>query len=164
MTTYAPYASFVMCVMATSMMGIGRKIISSRPTNFIDEQYIYYLPFCEAFVSNDAMHRQLANVFMDHNQLFIWGSDLKKGLKELVVYYDDHKAELATQGSMKFAAYPPLELNTSIHTAYDKLVPDWRIYAAAPAQPPITKEENERIMAKLKPMLDAIDLLPKAGA
>lgn len=153
---FAPYAFFCLCVTMTSMWGIGRGIISARPTNFIDQQYLFYLPFCRVFVSQDKMHSQLADEFMDDSQLFIWGSDLKRGLREIVSYYEKHSAELKAIGSMSFAEYPPLELMTPIHDAYDKHSPGWRKYAATGPKPPITKEESDKIMARLKPMMDAI--------
>ena len=100
---------------------------------------------------------------MRPKQQFIWAPDLKKALAELVAYYGQHEDELRRRGSMSFARYPPLELQTVIHEVYDVLRPRWRKEALVPEQP-ITPEENERIMAKIKPMMEAFEKERKGRA
>lgn len=57
---------------------------------------------------------------------------------------------------MSFARYPPLELQTVIHDVYDVLRPRWREESLVPEKP-ITPEESARIMAEMKPMMEAME-------
>lgn len=51
--------------------------------------YVYYLPFCMVFTSRDRPHRQLAPLFADLGQAFLWGTDLKDDLAEFPAYCDE---------------------------------------------------------------------------
>lgn len=153
---FAPYAYFALRLTTTFFAGVSLRRIPERPTNIIDLQYLYYLPFCQVFTSGDKLHRELAPLFMRPKQQFVWAPDLKEALAELVVYYGQHEEELRRRGSMDFARYPPLELQTVIHNVYDVLRPRWRKEALVPKHP-ITPEENARIVAEIKPMRDAIE-------
>lgn len=136
--------------------GVGLSLISQRPTNMIDMQYLFYLPFCMVFTSADNLHHELAPLFLKKNQLYVKSDDMQSALRTLVVYYAGHQAELRATGMMGFARYPPLELDTEIHRAYDHLMSGWRTDAVAPPKK-ITPEENARIMERLRPMMEAIE-------
>jgi hypothetical protein len=153
---FAPYAYFALRLTTTFLAGVRFRRLPERPTNIIDLQYLHYLPFCEVFTSGDKLHRDLAPLFMRPKQKFIWAQDLKKGLAEFVAYYAQHEEELRRRGSMSFARYPPLDLQTVIHDVYDALRPRWRKEALVPEKP-ITPEENARIMAKVRPMMEACE-------
>lgn len=155
-SAFAPYAYYSLCLTTTFLAGVSFRLIPERPTSIVDLQYLYYLPFCQVFTSGDKLHRDLAPLFMRPKQQFIWAQDLKKALVEFVAYYGRHEEELRKQGSMSFARYPPLELQTVIHDAYDVLRPRWREEALVP-ETPITPEENARIMSKIKPMMEAFE-------
>jgi hypothetical protein len=153
---FAPYASFALRLTMTFMLAVSLQRIPERPTNVIDLQYLYYLPFCQVFTSGDKLHRDLAPVFMNSNQRFIWGQDLKAALSQFVAHYAQHDEELRKQGMVGFARFPPLELNTVIHDVYDALWPRWRKEALVPHKP-VTPEENARIMAEIRPMIEAFE-------
>lgn len=155
-SAFAPYAYFALRLTTTFLAGVSLRRIPERPTNIVDLQYLYYLPFCQVFTSGDKIHRDLAPLFMRPKQQFIWAPDLKKALGEFVAYYAQHEEELRKRGSMSFARYPPLDLQTVIHDVYDVLRPRWREEALVPEKP-ITPEENARIMAKIRPMMEAFE-------
>ncbi len=159
-SAFAPYAYYSLRLTTTFLAGVSFRIIPERPTNIIDLQYLYYLPFCQVFTSGDKLHRELAPLFMRPKQHFIWAQDLKKALVEFVAYYKQHEDELRARGSMSFARYPPLDLQTVIHDVYDALRPRWREDALLPEKK-ITPEENARIMAQIKPMMDAFNRAQK---
>ena len=53
---YAPYASFVIKIELFFQIAVGASLISaSRPSNRVDIAYLFYLPFCMAFVSSDKL-------------------------------------------------------------------------------------------------------------
>jgi hypothetical protein len=153
---FAPYASYSLHLTMTFLLGVSLGRIPERPTNIIDLQYLYYLPFCQVFTSGDKFHRDLAPLFMGRGQLFIWAQDLKASLREFVTYYEGHQEEIRKQGSMRFARFPPLEMDSVIHAIYDKLRPRWREEALVPEEP-ITPEESARIMAEIRPMIEAFE-------
>jgi hypothetical protein len=145
---FAPYAFYALMVTQLFMLGLSLRLIPDRPTNAVDIQYLYYLPFCMVFTSGGKLHRELAKFFLQSNQTFVWAKDLKTALQSLVFYYGERADELKQKGRAHFARYPPLDLQTSIHEAYDVTTPEWRLDAAQP-QEELTPEQRAAIMAKL---------------
>jgi hypothetical protein len=158
---FIPYSFFCMRVSMLFWHGVGLGLIGERPTNVVDLQYLFYLPFCMVFTSADKLHAQLAPLFLANYQRFAPGEDLHSALRELSAYYREHGEELRSQGMMGFASYPPLDRTTYIHILYDSLMPDWRALAAEPRRH-ITPEENARMMEKLRPMMEAIEAAQRA--
>ena len=59
-------------------MAIDKKLISpDRPSNRTDMAYLYYLPFAMMFVSNDKLHKRTARLFLNAQQEFVSGDELK---------------------------------------------------------------------------------------
>lgn len=161
---FLPYTHFCLRVSMLFYHGVGSGLIGERPTNAIDLQYLYYLPFCRIFTSADKLHHELAPHFLQPDrQLYVKGDELQTGLKRLVEYYAQHEKELAKMGTMGFARYPPLEIQTSVHDIYDRLSPNWREEAVKPKQK-ISPEENQRIMAKIRPMIEAMKQAASEGS
>lgn len=127
---FAPYAAFVLKIDLLFYLSVDKRFISishkGKPTNKIDLAYLYYLPFCRIFVSNDNLHVRLAPLFMTNGQLFINGQDLKTGLKELDDYYSNFPGHIKAQGTMKFAPYPPRDVDTFVTRIWDQLSSSWR--------------------------------------
>jgi hypothetical protein len=65
-------------------------ISPNRPSNKIDIAYLYYLPFCMVFTSNDNLHAQTVPLFLRKDQVFIAGMKLKADFHKL----DDHYSQL----------------------------------------------------------------------
>ena len=84
LANFAPYAyhcfrSYLSVVIATKY-----GIIKNNPTNFLDLNYIYYLPFCQVFISNDRLHKLLIPQLKRKNQFFVTGEELKKDIKRIL--------------------------------------------------------------------------------
>ena len=112
---FAPYAAFVLKVdlffYLCMMLGFESK---DRPSHKIDLAYLYYLPFCHVFVSNDKLHARIAPLFMEQGQMFISGNDLKSGFKQIDEHFSKLPDEVKDKGVMSFAIYPPKEIETAI--------------------------------------------------
>ena len=81
---YAPYTAFVLEVEVFFQVALASDLISKEPaSNRLDIAYLFYLPFCMMFVSNDRLHRRSAPLFLRPDQEFVWGPDLKTSLGEL---------------------------------------------------------------------------------
>ena len=88
-------------------------------------------------------------------QVFIPGADLKADLAALARHYAALPAAERAKGAMTYAAYPPRTGDFLTSRLFDRFDPGWRAHAATPPIE-ITPERRRRIMAELKPMLDAI--------
>lgn len=85
LSSFAPYTAHVMSVEIFFNLAIGADLISrERPSNKIDIAYLYYLPFCMIFASNDGLHERTVKCFLRSDQLFLKGEELKADLAKLV--------------------------------------------------------------------------------
>lgn len=77
---FVPYAYHILRVNMLFHIGLQHDLISTRPTNTVDLEYLYYLPFCQIFTSNDKLHLNLAPLLIRKDQYFI---NLKQDLKTI---------------------------------------------------------------------------------
>ena len=83
---FAPYFRHVYGVDLFFNLAMAADLISRvRPAgkadNKVDIAYLYYLPFCMVFVSNDKLHKRVVPLFLRDDQSFIVGDDLKADLR-----------------------------------------------------------------------------------
>jgi hypothetical protein len=152
----APYTAFVVTVDTFFAIALGTDLISrERPSNKVDIAYLYYLPFCMAFTSNDRLHERTAPVFLDDKQVFIRGQDLKADLARLDAYYDAFPDAVKLRGTMSFATWPPTDGDFLTASLWDKLMrPDWRDLAK---KPPMTMspETKKKLLEQMREMKNA---------
>jgi hypothetical protein len=85
-------------------IAIAKSLISpDRPSNKVDMAYLYYLPFCQIFTSNDRLHKNSAPLFMNTRQSFLSGDDLKKGMQELCAHVSGLPDDVLSQGLLKLS-------------------------------------------------------------
>lgn len=77
-----PYTAHCVRVSLIFHFALAFGLVSTRPTNRVDLEYFYYVPFCQAFSSGDAFHKDVAPVVL-RNVPFIVRDDLKADLKKL---------------------------------------------------------------------------------
>lgn len=124
---FAPYANFIFSIDLFFYISIGHgHIAKERASNKVDLAYLYYLPFSHVFISNDNLHKRTAPLFMEKNQQFITGDEIKPDLKRLDEYYDLLPQKIKDEGIIKFATYPPQDIHTKIAELWDKYLPIWR--------------------------------------
>ena len=105
LSTFAPYTAFVLTVEIYFHISIAAKLISAeRHSNLTDIAYLFYLPFCMMFVSNDNLHYRTASLFLRSDQEFVRGSDLKADLKRLNTHYLALPEEKRDEGVMRIAS------------------------------------------------------------
>ena len=153
---FAPYTAFVAKVEALFILSVAHCVVTTRATNRIDIEYLKYLPFTFAFSSADKLHIDLWPYFARKDQVFLGREELRASLAEMISFYDNLSDEEKKHGSATYAQFPPVHLDNAITKAFDKALPDWRRDANKP-RPPISPAENAAIMARLKPMMDAIE-------
>lgn len=106
---YLPYSSHCLNVDLLFLFGLKNELIGVRPTNKVDLEYLFYLPFCNVFTSNDKIHKQLVPLMIRKDQMFVIGEDLKIDLKNVVQYLDGKSLE----EKRMFASNPPI-IDTSL--------------------------------------------------
>lgn len=158
----APYTAHVVTVDTFFSIALGADLISRvRPSNKVDIAYLYYLPFCMAFTSNDNLHARTAPVFLDCEQVFIRGQDLKADLAKLDAHYSAFPDDVKARGVMSFAHYPPTEGDFLIATLWDKLMaPGWRDNAKRPREP-MSPEAERRLVEEMRQIADAPGVRPE---
>ena len=80
MRDHAPYAHHCLRAMLALHVAVRSRLVTWKASNWNDLQYLFYVPFCMVFCSNDALHRTLAPTVMRDDQSFVWGEDLKADL------------------------------------------------------------------------------------
>lgn len=147
---FAPYLTHVLSVELVFNFGIGADLIGrGRPSHKIDVAYLYYLPFCSVFTSNDRLHKLLAPLFLRDDQTFVSGEELKADFSKLDAHYDALPPETKARGVYVFAHSPPHDDAFLITRLWDKhMSPEWRHRPTPAPQPesPLGKE----FMGKIK--------------
>ncbi len=112
--SFAPYA--LHCFKANLMffLGLIRNFITTRPTNRVDLEYVYYLPFCSVFSSKDKFHKELVPLFLEGDQLFVTGEELKADI-----------ANLKNNSSPTKMSGPPANAKSPTYQAWKTSAPDW---------------------------------------
>ena len=124
---FAPYVSYALSVDLFLYLCMDKSFISKeRSSNKIDFSYLYYLPFCRVFVSNDNLHARTVPFFLKEGQKFIAGTDLKAGLKELDDYYSKLPKDVKEKGVMSFASYLPRDASTFLGQLFNELGWSWQ--------------------------------------
>jgi len=74
---FAPYIAHVITVDLFFNLAIGSGLISrERASNKVDLAYLYYLPFCMVFVSNDRLQERYVPCFLTENKAIVEGREL----------------------------------------------------------------------------------------
>lgn len=150
---FAPYFTHIFSVDLFFYLAIAADIIGrGRPSHKIDLAYLYYLPFCMVFTSNDKLHSDIVPLFLRENQTFILGSDLKADLAKLNNYYDTFPDDVKKRGVISFAFYPPKDDSFLTTRLWDKhMSSTWREQNVMPKPQPdseigkMIREEMRRL-------------------
>lgn len=147
---FAPYTAHVMTVDMFFNVAIGSDLIGrQRPSNKIDVAYLYYLPFAMIFVSNDRLHERCAPCFLQEDQLFLSGRDLKQDLRQLDDHFSALPAEVRERGVLSFAQNPPPEGDYLTTRLWDRFLPRWRRNLTAPKLSPEALEKVRQLAKQM---------------
>lgn len=87
---------------------LSKKLISQRPTNVIDLEYLMYAPFAMVFVSQDTVHRQLWPATTTKAS-FVWGSEMKNDLNRLLLARKSGKYKMEDGKNLYYKQFRPEE-------------------------------------------------------
>ena len=143
---YMPYVSHCLKVDLLFHYGLKYELIGTRPTNRVDLEYLYYLPFCNIFTSNDKLHKQLAPLLIRKEQKFIIGQDLKDDFKLIV----EHLEEGGIGLKQKHSNEPPI-IEESLTFQL------WKEFFGYPESSNLNREMSEKDMEYMKQQMDKFE-------
>ena len=117
---FAPYAFH--CFRATLLyyLGVSRNYLTTRPTNNVDLEYVYYLPFTNIFVSRDKFHKTLVPPLLQPDQTFVDGDELKADLKVTAQEWSQLEESQRAGWLEKYGEYPPEREGSITATLWQK--------------------------------------------
>lgn len=147
---FAPFAFHCLKVDTLFLWGLTSGLIGTRPTNRVDLEYLYYLPFGNIFTSNDNVHKKLVPLLLQNYQKFVIGTELKDDLKRIVAFLDN----LEIEERQKFKTVPPI-IDSSITFQL------WKEFFNYPEKSNrnrvISEREKEMMKEKMKEFSRALD-------
>jgi len=123
---FSPYAYYCFHVLTLFYFGLIFDLIGTRATNKVDLEYIYYLPFCMVFVSNDKFHKSIIGPFLNSDQVFVSGEDLKKDLEYLLNEWNTLRYPKGRTWQAKHGYGPPDNSNCLTFLLWKKFLPGWQ--------------------------------------
>lgn len=125
LNTFAPYAFYYSWVLQAYSYGTAFELFSTRSTNLLDIQYVFYLPFCYMFVTNDSFQRDFANLFAT-SQTTVNGGDFKTDLENITSYYENLSQNERTEREFQYGSYPPENKNSITSQMWKKYMRPWK--------------------------------------
>ena len=96
---FAPYTAHVMTVQAFFGLCLGKGLITKEsPSNQLDMAYLFYVPFCDVFVSGDRLHLRTAPPFLRANRRFVRSEALQADLSALDEHYSSREKGFGSKG------------------------------------------------------------------
>ncbi len=160
---FAPYAAFCARVELCFLVAVRDGLIGVKASNRLDLEYCFYLPFCMAFASTDRLHGRLAPLFLDADQDFVPGQELKSDLKRISDEWAGLDAETKKVRELKYGFYPPPHDGSIVHKVWRRHMRPWEPGMGNSASQ-MTEEERARVLDELRPIMDAIKELDESEA
>ena len=153
---FAPYSAHVLSVELFFQIALTADLIGTgRVSNRTDIGYLFYVPFCNVFISSDNLHRRCVPHFLRQDQTFVWGQDLKADINRLMGYYASRPEDEKEQGLTRLAPTPPPDDKGLTVQLWDRyLIASWRTKLAGRGQVR-NKEEDAKIVQHINRVTDA---------
>ena len=105
---YAPYTHYCLKVKFIFALGLARDLLSSHHNSLLDLEYLYYLPFCQIFCSDDRkLHNVMQSVLLRPDQIFLDYSTFERALKETHFFFRHLTPDQMKKWLEKKGHYPP---------------------------------------------------------
>jgi len=121
---FAPYAYYCFRANVIFHLGLASGLVSARRTDWIDWEYVYYLPFCMVFSSRDKLHVRFSPFFLRHDQQFVHGDDLKRDLKRVAKQWEGLDPSLRRH----HATLPPANPESLTHRLWQQHLETIRVW------------------------------------
>ena len=144
---FAPYAVFCIQIILTFHVALRKGLVGTRPTNKLDLEYLFYLPFCHLFITDDKFQKMIAPAFLSDKQMFISGKDLKADLQEIDSYLSTVSEKKDIE---RLRREPPQIPDFLIYKIWTNFL-EWPVRR----MPPSTDAETKRAFERFKEILNA---------
>jgi hypothetical protein len=158
LAAFAPYTDFALRVELFFHLAVDRSRMSAGQR--MDLCYLFYLPFCQFFVSNDWAHRESAPLFLRADQEFASAASLKAALRELNDGYLALPESERSKSIHQLAPHPPKDGGNLVTQLWDRHWPKWR----QPKTVKATKENWRALTAAWQEQINELELIAKARA
>ncbi len=153
---FSPYTHYCLRTVLIFHAGLAFGLLSTRATNRIDLEYLLYAHFGYVFCSNDKFHRVIFPYVLGEFQMFVEADVLKKDLKWLNDEWEGLAEAEKEQRAYDYGSYPPRNPDSITHQLWVKYMRPWEPGSGNRAIR-MTKEEEEKLLAEMRPFMDAID-------
>ena len=123
MKEFAPYAHYCLTVLTAFYIALANGLIHAEQTERIDLEYLFYLPFCQVFSSDDAFHKQFAPIFLRAQQDFVEGDALKRDLARIHAHWRSMPETERADYLEKLGDYPPRLKRSITALLWEKHIP-----------------------------------------
>lgn len=153
---FAPYAFYCFKVGALFRLGVLFDLLSTKATNRLDLEYLFYVPFSMVFCSGDKFHISLWPHVLREDQTFVERDVLKSDLKNIANHWSRLTDEERRQFSYDYGSYPPPNEDSATYRIWKKHMRPWTPGAGNRAGR-MTPEEEKALLDHLRPFMEAID-------
>lgn len=150
----APYAYYFLRVNYIFFVALGAGLVTTRGTNAIDLEYLFYLPFHEVFASSDKFHETMTPCLLTRGQMFIPGSRLKRDLTEQVDRWKS-MTTVEQDNEMRRFRTQPIDEGSYIYEIWKTCRPNWTPTEIRPVE--TTVEEQQELLDRMKRYQEAPD-------
>lgn len=103
---FTPYGYHCMRANLASMVAWDSELVPDSPTNPVDTCYLYYLPFCNVFLSGDRLHKRIAPLVMKPDQMWVDPALIKEDLAARLSEAENLDDAARARRSFAFGTYP----------------------------------------------------------
>ncbi|MGB7581374.1 MAG: SEC-C domain-containing protein, partial [Sedimentisphaerales bacterium] len=150
---FSPYAYYCFNALVLFYFGLICNFIGTRPTNKIDLEYIYYLPFCMVFVSNDNFHKSIAGTFLNSDQTFVAGEDLKADLKNLSYEWGKLGEHRKDVWGAQYGFGPPANGKSITFQLWKRFFPHWE--PGGKRIEPKSSDDEAKLVERMKNLVNS---------
>lgn len=123
---FSPYSWHCLRVILMLVTATRHRLLRWNSTNLLDTQYLYYLPFCMVFVSDDHVHQMLAPLLIRPDQSFAVGRELKADLRRLGEYRDALSDRQRQMLGFALGSHPPPMRDSVVCALWKRHCVPWR--------------------------------------
>jgi hypothetical protein len=123
-STFAPYVDFCLRVELFFHLAVFKSQTGTAERT--DLCYLFYLPFCQIFVSGDWVHKKATSLFLRPDQEFVSAEKMKAALRALNAYYLALPEEERRKSIHQMAPQPPKDGDNLITQLWDRHFKTWR--------------------------------------
>ncbi len=153
---FAPYGFHYLKVSLCFYIGLQVGAISTRKSNWVDIEYLRYLPFCNVFSSGDKLQIDLANALLRKDQDLITADQLKSDMTNLLAWWDGLSKEERFEEAAEYGSQPPELPGLYTSTIWGKKFGKRKTGRGNLALK-MTDEQNKALFEKLRPQMEAME-------